>query len=62
MKVKASGTFYQYRLKALGIDKKDFRKIQEGKTVDITTEAFKKCKAAYVEVKEVKDGSTKQLV
>jgi len=53
VKVKASELFNTYRCVALGLDKKDFDALGNGKTVDIKKELYDKHPQAF---KEVKDG------
>ena len=59
MKVKASVKFNTYRCVALGLDKKDFRALQAGKTVDIEKKLVEKHPRAFI---EVKDGNKRNSV
>ena len=53
MKVKANKKFNGYRLITLeGLDKKDFRDLQQGKTVDIPKELYDKRKYLFTLEKE----------
>lgn len=52
MKVKASEKFKDYRNKVLGLDKKDFRALQQGKIVDIEKKLIDKHPRAFIEVKD----------
>ena len=56
MKVKAKEEFKHYRNASLKLDKKDFRKLQEGKIVDIPKSKYDEYPHLYELIKEVKDG------
>ena len=62
MKVTANENFKHYRNAVLGLDLKDFRALQKGKIVDIPQKVLDKCPAAFIETKELKDGSTNKPV
>jgi len=55
MKVKATELFSNYRNASLKLEKKDFRKLQEGKEVDIPKSKIEEYPHLYV-VSEVKNG------
>ena len=60
MRVKASDKFKHYRNASLKLDKKDFRKLQAGKEVDIPKSKYDEYPHIYTEAKgavEVKDGN-----
>ena len=52
MKVHANDSFKWYRNISLKLDKKDFRALQAGKTVDITKEQYESYPHIYTVVKE----------
>ena len=56
MKVKAKVKFKSYRNASLKLPKKDFRKLQEGKDVEIKKSDYDKYPDIYEIVEEVKDG------
>lgn len=58
MKVTASQVFNTYRNAVLGLDKKDFRNLQKGKVIDVKKELVDRNPDAFIETKEIKDGST----
>lgn len=60
MRVKATEQFKHYRNASLKLDKKDFRKLQAGKEVDIPKSKYDEYPHIYTQVKgaeEVKNGS-----
>ena len=61
MKVKATEQFKHYRNASLGLDKKDFRKLQAGKEVDIPKSKYDEYPHIYkvfkVGAEEVKHGN-----
>lgn len=52
MKVKATDKFKYYRNASLKLDKKDFRKLQDGKEVEVTKQKFDEYPGIWVEVKD----------
>ena len=52
MKVKATEKFKYMRNASLKLDKKDYRKLQAGKEVEISKDKFEKYPDIWVEVKD----------
>ena len=56
LKVKANKLFKFYRNASLKLDKKDYRKLQDGKVVDIPKSKYDEYPQIYDEQLEVKNG------
>lgn len=58
IKVKAGGEFHHYRNKVLGLPVKDFRALQDGKTLLVDRSIYDNHPKAFEEVKgEIKNGN-----
>ena len=51
MKVKANDKFKNYRNASLKLDKKDYRKLQQGKTIELSKSKIEEYPHIYEEVK-----------
>lgn len=59
IRVKADMGFEKYRCFALGLDRKDFRALQQGKEAEIPVSVYEKHKKVF---REVKDGSKRSKI